>query len=161
MRHGQAQPKAAFGDDDDASRGLTPEGTAKVRKVLSIAKYTFNVELDRILSSPYKRALQTAELAKEILEPKKPKIVEDQALLSEKNSYELYALVSKQKFLPQDRVLVVSHQPLLGEAISDLVGTEEAKISFAPGSMARVDVAGETPRSKSGSLVWLISSDAV
>ncbi len=161
MRHGQAQPKAAFGGDDDASRSLTPEGTTKVRKVLSIAKYTFNVELDRILSSPYKRALQTAELAKEILDPKKPKIVQDEALLSEKSPYELYAFVSKQKFLPQDRVLVISHQPLLGETIADLVGTEEAKISFAPSSIARIDVAGETPRSKSGTLVWLISSDAV
>ncbi len=59
---------------------LTSEGATKVRKVLSIAKYTLDVEIDRILSSPYKRASESAEIAKEILKPKKPKIILTEAL---------------------------------------------------------------------------------
>lgn len=157
LRHGQAQPRAAFADDND--RMLTSEGATKVRKILSIGKYTMNVEIDRILSSPYKRALETSEIAKEILRPKKPKIISDEALAPERSSYEVYAFISRQKFEPTDRVLVISHQPSIGEIISDLIGSD-LRFGFAPGSMARVDIAGDF-RTRSGTLVWLISSDVI
>lgn len=157
LRHGQAQPKASFAGDED--RVLTSEGAAKVRKVLSIAKYTYGVEIDRILSSPYKRALESAEIAKEVLKPNKPKIILDEALVPEKSPYEVYSFLSKQKFGPADRVLVVSHQPSIGETISDLIGSN-ASMGFAPGSMARIDIGGEL-QSKSGTLVWLISSEVI
>ena len=138
---------------------LTSEGAGKVRKVLSIARYTLRVEIDRILSSPYKRATESAEIAKEVLKPKKPKIILDEALAPEKSPYEVYSFLSKQKFGPMDRVLVVSHQPSIGETISDLIGSN-VSMGFAPGSMARIDVGGE-PQTKSGTLVWLISSDVL
>jgi phosphohistidine phosphatase len=138
---------------------LTIEGAIKARKVLSIAKYTFNVELDRIISSPYKRALETAEIAKELLEPRKPKIISDDALAPEKSPYEAYSSISKLKFGPADRVLVVSHQPLIGEMISDLIASD-VKFGFAPGSMARIDIGG-TVQSRSGTLIWLISSEVL
>jgi phosphohistidine phosphatase len=157
LRHGQAQPKATFAGDEN--RMLTSEGAAKVRKVLSIAKYTLNVEIDRILSSPYKRALETAEIAKELLEPKKPKIIFDEALAPEKSPLEMFGYISKQKFGPADRVLLISHQPSIGEMLSDLIGSE-VRIGFAPGSMARVDLAGDV-QARSGTLVWLLSSDVV
>jgi phosphohistidine phosphatase SixA len=157
LRHAQAQPKASFAGDEE--RMLTMEGAAQVRKVLSIAKFTFGVEVDRILSSPYKRALETARIAKEILKPKKPKIFSDEALTPDKSPYELYEFLSKQKFEARYRVLVVSHQPIIDEVISDLIGSR-ANISFAPGSMARVDI-GDEIQAKRGTLIWLISSDAL
>jgi phosphohistidine phosphatase len=138
---------------------LTSEGVAKVRKVLSIAKYTLGVEIDRIISSPYKRALESAEIAKETLKPKKPKIISNEALAPERSPYEVYGFISKQKFGPADRVLVISHQPIIGDVISDLIGSS-VSIGFAPASMARVDVSGE-PQARSGMLVWLVSSDVL
>jgi phosphohistidine phosphatase len=138
---------------------LTSEGAAKVRKVLSIARYTLGVEIDRILSSPYKRATESAEIARELLKPKKPKIILAEALAPEKSPYEVYSFISKQKFGPADRVLVVSHQPIIGEVITDLIGSD-VSIGFAPSSMARVDI-GSEPQARSGTLVWLISSDVV
>ncbi len=157
LRHAQAQPKSSFGADED--RSLTSEGRDKVSKVLNLAKGNLSVELDRILSSDFKRAIETAEIAKQILKPKKPKIITSGELGPESSPYEAYEFLAKQKFGPQNRVLLVSHQPLLGEILSSLLGTGEA-IGFAPGSMARVDVSGHL-EPNSGELIWLVSSDVV
>lgn len=157
LRHGQAQPKSSIVSDED--RVLTPEGRAKVSKVLSLAKNSLSVEIDRILCSNLNRAIETAEIAKETLKPKKPKIIAIEELGPDSSPYEAYSFISKQEFGPQNRVLLVSHQPLLGEIISNLLGAGEA-IGFAPGSMARIDV-GERLEARSGALIWLISSDVV
>jgi phosphohistidine phosphatase len=59
IRHGLA---GEFGDyPDDAMRPLTSEGQTKTRKVAERLK-TLEVKFDRILSSPYTRAHQTAEI---------------------------------------------------------------------------------------------------
>jgi phosphohistidine phosphatase SixA len=138
---------------------LTSEGAAKVRKVLSVAKDNLSVEVDRILSSPYRRATETAEIAKEIFKPRKPKIIQDEVLTPEKSPYEVYRFLSKLKFGAADRVLLVSHQPLIGELISNLIGSG-VSIGFAPASMARVDIGSEI-QARSGTLLWLISADVL
>lgn len=157
LRHGKAQPRSGTGGDSDLA--LIPEGQTNVKKIVSLAKDNFACNVDRILSSPYKRAVETAEIAKEILKPRKPKIITDAALAPERTPYELYSFIAKQNFLPLEGVLVVSHQPIIGQSIADLIGLG-VNFGFSPGSMARIDVAGE-PTSRSGNLVWLISSDVV
>jgi phosphohistidine phosphatase len=157
LRHGHAQPKSSLGLDED--RLLTSEGRVKVSKVLTIARNSLAVEIDRILCSDFKRAVETAEIAKEILKPKKPKIILTGELGPEHSPYDVYKFLSKQKFGPQDRVVLVSHQPVVGEILANLLDIGEA-LSFAPASMARVDV-GEHFDAGSGTLIWLISSDVV
>lgn len=157
LRHSQAEPQRGPNSSDE-DRVLTIEGRAKLTRVLSIVRDNFHVEVDRILSSPYKRALETSEIAKDILKPRKPKIILGKELEPDKSPYELYSFVLKQKFVAQDRVLLVSHQPLLGDTISDLI--ELKSPSFAPASIARIDIGGE-PRSGEGTLIWMLSSDVV
>jgi phosphohistidine phosphatase len=157
LRHGHAQPKSGIGFDEE--RALTPEGRAKVSKVLTLAKENLGVEIERILSSNFRRTIETSEIAKGILRPKKPKIIASKSLGPDSSPFEAFMFISEQDFRPQDRVLLVSHQPLVGEILSNLLGTGEA-IGFAPGSMARVDV-GERLEPNSGALIWLISSDVV
>lgn len=155
LRHAQAQPRASFGRDED--RALTNEGIEKLRKVLTLGKGSLSLEVDRILSSPYKRAIQSAEVAKDVLKPRKPKIMALEALEPEKNPYEIYAAITKLKFEPIDRVMLVLHQPSIGDLASDLVG-QGSRINFAPATLARID--GEA-RTNSGTLVWLLSSDVI
>ncbi|MHB1907826.1 MAG: phosphohistidine phosphatase SixA [Nitrososphaerales archaeon] len=154
LRHAQAQPRASFGSDED--RALTNEGIEKLRKVLTLGKGSLSLEVDRILSSPYKRAIQSAEVAKEILKPRKPKILTLEALEPGKNPYEVYSAIAKLKFGSIDRVMLVLHQPSIGDLASDLVGG--SRIDFAPATLARID--GEA-RTSSGTLVWLLSSDVI
>ena len=60
LRHGIAE--SARPGMKDAERALTEEGRVKLRRVLKRAKEA-GVEPDLILSSPYRRATETADLA--------------------------------------------------------------------------------------------------
>ncbi|MBD2326607.1 phosphohistidine phosphatase SixA [Alkalinema sp. FACHB-956] len=62
IRHGLA---GQFGDyADDAARPLTPEGVQKTRKIAR-RLHEVDVRVDRLLTSPYLRAKQTAEILQE------------------------------------------------------------------------------------------------
>lgn len=170
LRHGQAVSKGeGFGTDEE--RKLTSAGAATLRKVLTLASNSFGAEIDLILSSPYLRAVQSAEIAKEILQPKQSNIITDATLSPQSSPYELYSFVSRRS--QTERILIVSHQPLIGEVLCDLIGSD-ASITLPPGSMARVDIATKNAlkeviqtgvatgiRARTGTLVWLISSDVV
>ena len=60
LRHGIAKDRSASGRDAD--RRLTDEGRTKLRRVLERA-HAAGVVPSLILSSPYRRALETAEIA--------------------------------------------------------------------------------------------------
>ena len=62
LRHGIAEPRLAGQDHPD--RALTAAGRQRTRLVMA-ALVQRGLRLDRLLSSPYRRALQTAELAVE------------------------------------------------------------------------------------------------
>ena len=60
LRHGIAEPRQAGQDHPD--RPLTAAGRQRTQQVMA-ALVQRGLRLDRLLSSPYRRALQTAELA--------------------------------------------------------------------------------------------------
>src|SRR5688572_24749324 len=64
LRHGIAEDGSPTGRDAD--RPLTDEGRRKLRDVLKLAA-AGGVRPDLLVSSPYLRAKQTAEIAQEIL----------------------------------------------------------------------------------------------
>ena len=61
LRHGVATDPAAHEFAKDADRPLTPEGKRKLRQVAE-AMEALELSFDLILSSPYLRARQTAEV---------------------------------------------------------------------------------------------------
>ena len=65
LRHGIAEESAVGGRDSD--RALTAEGRDKLRRVLKRA-HAGGVRPGVILASPYKRAMETAQMAAETLE---------------------------------------------------------------------------------------------
>lgn len=158
LRHAKAEAQGGLGSKD-GDRALTSEGRIKAEKILTLARDSLHMEVDRILSSPYRRAIETSEIARDILKPRKPKIVTGEELGPEKSPHELYSFVTRQKFGPQDRVLIVSHQPILGETIANLIGAS-VEIGFPPSSLARIDIPGE-PQAETGILVWMLSSDVL
>ena len=107
LRHGQAQDRAR----SDAERELTAHGRAQV---LRSAEHLIGQPLEAIFASPYIRAQQTAELVREALSFA-PQIITVPWLTPESDP--LHAV----RQLPDNgNVLLVSHQPFVGEFISVL-----------------------------------------
>ena len=113
LRHGIAEPRLAGRDHPD--RPLTSAGRQRTQRVMA-ALVQRGLRLDRLLSSPYRRALQTAELALEV--GLAPRLVVDERL---------------QPGGPLDRLVIafsgfngrlglVGHEPDLGDLACSLVG---------------------------------------
>jgi phosphohistidine phosphatase len=115
LRHGIAEngrPGAR-----DADRALTPEGKKKLREVLRTAARA-GVAPDYILTSPYLRAVETAEIASEVLRFKSD-MIRSKALVPESSPEDLWEEVRVYKGAGQ--ILVSSHEPLLSRAVAYLL----------------------------------------
>jgi len=102
-------------EQDDASRELTTEGSRKFRRAVQGLR-ELDWCFDRILTSPWRRAVQTAELLKPITDG--PTIATD--LLTDKPRPELFALIAEST-APQRKqhaTAVVGHEPWLSELVA-------------------------------------------
>jgi phosphohistidine phosphatase len=132
----------------DAKRGLVKDG--KDQCILMAALLSaFKVQVDVILSSPLKRAMQTAQLVGTELGYDGK--VEITAALNMDASY-----VDFQKLLAKysefEGVLAVGHNPTLFQFLGRLVtGNGGANLRVRKGSIARVDLDRHPPQ-----LQWLI-----
>lgn len=116
LRHGIAQ-EAYQWDGSDSTRPLTDEGHEKTRAVLKALRKKHAIELDAIWTSPYLRAKQTAAIAADVLEAK---ILECPALAVGAG---VAAVASFMKEHPApERLMLVGHEPSMGEMLSDLSG---------------------------------------
>ena len=70
LRHGIAVEPGTPGYETDADRPLTSEGERKMRQIAG-AMEALELSFDLILSSPYLRARQTAEIVAEVLTARK------------------------------------------------------------------------------------------
>src|SRR6516162_4328582 len=107
LRHGIAED-ARIGHLD-ADRELTAEGRDKLRRVLKRAR-SADVSPGLILSSPYKRAIQTADVAAEVL-GYKGKVVETKALIPDAPPHEAWEELRERQ--SESAILLASHEPLM------------------------------------------------
>lgn len=107
IRHAIAEDAAP--GQDDADRELTADGERKLRKVAK-GLQRLDIELDRILTSPWRRATQTA-IALQRLCPAPPLATE---LLAQPPRSELLALIAEL----DETTAVVGHEPWLGELVA-------------------------------------------
>ena len=149
LRHGLAQE--ANGGMRDADRPLTPEGTKKLLPVLRRAR-AIDVQPPVILTSPYRRARETAQVAVEALRGE-PKLVESRALIPDSSPELVWDEIRNHK---NDRqIMIVGHEPLLSSVYSYLLGAALAQIDVKKGSLGRIDVDRFTGQPR-GILRWLI-----
>jgi phosphohistidine phosphatase len=134
----------------DAKRGLIKEGKEQcmlMARVLSALK----VQIDTIVSSPLKRALQTAQfVGTELGFDAK---VEISSALSPSAEHPAFLdLLAKYEAQGREGVLVVGHNPTMFQFLGKLItGNGGAAIRMRKGSIARVDMDNHPPR-----LQWLI-----
>jgi len=142
MRHGFSNPS-----DKDPEEGLTQDGIDMIKKIASSLK-KININFDIILTSPKKRAIQTAEIvAKEFSFPKEH-IIETDKLYPLTPAEETLDFLSN--FKEYKSFFIAGHLPSIKEIISYLLfPTSSIEIDVFHGACTKIKI--EDHR---GILVW-------
>jgi phosphohistidine phosphatase len=150
VRHGIAIDREDPKCPADPERFLTEEGGEKSRQVAKGVAEIASVP-DLILTSPYLRAVQTAEIFAEVLEYSKNKIRKSEFLLPGAEPMQLFREIAKDKDLSS--VFVFGHAPHLDDLLATAVGTKHHISALKKAGVAFVELKRLVP--PSGELVWL------
>jgi phosphohistidine phosphatase len=136
LRHGIAALPSKSRYPDDRYRPLTKRGAARMRRIAKGMR-RLNLEFDLILSSPYLRAKQTAEIAADTLG------AEDNLKFSEHLAADAVAkrLVAELlKFRSRrKRILLVGHEPYISALISTLIaGRADMSLTMKKGGLCKL-----------------------
>ena len=150
IRHAQAEDR---GDKwpDDAKRPLTEQGMSRLRRSAR-GLVRLGVSIDVVLTSPLVRTRQTAEIVAGAFSPR-PSVVNVEALAPGGTPSALAAELEKHS--RRSRILIVGHEPGIGELAAWLVGMRHP-IEFKKGAVCRIDVDSLPPRG-AGNLRWLMT----
>jgi phosphohistidine phosphatase len=150
LRHGIADdPKPGR---PDSERALTDEGRAKLRRVLKRAR-SADVNPSLIVSSPYRRAVETAEVAVEVLRYA-GEIEKSRAFVPETQPREAWEEIRLHS--SEDSVLITSHEPLLSSLTAYVLGAPSVQVDMKKAALVRIDLDrfGAEPR---GVLKWMLT----
>jgi len=134
LRHGIASDGTP--GKPDSERPLTSEGKKELRKLLQFAREA-GVKPSLLLSSPYRRALDTARLAESELGCAGG-ILETRTLTPAGNPAEVWQEIRIHK--DEKAILLASHEPLMGMMLGYLLGGINVITDFKKGALARVDM---------------------
>ncbi|MBI2684903.1 MAG: phosphohistidine phosphatase SixA [Acidobacteria bacterium] len=150
LRHGIAED--ARPGQADADRALTTEGVKRLREILKRARIA-GVAPSLIVTSPYVRARQTAELAAEIMGYSE-ELAKSTKLTPMASPVDTWAEVRTLRNEPS--LLLVGHEPHMGSFTGHLLATPELRVDFKKGAMVRIDLMdfGVQPR---GVLKWMMA----
>jgi len=150
VRHGIAVDREDPNCPADPDRFLTDEGMEKTRQVAKGVAEIGAVP-DRMLTSPYLRAVQTAEIFAALLGCSKQKIQKSDLLLPGAEPLQLFRELAKDKELSV--AFIFGHAPHLDDVIATAVGTKHHITSLKKAGVALVELTRLVP--PSGELVWL------
>ena len=141
LRHGIAVDRDPQSFPDDSRRPLTLKGEERMRQICE-AMQALELSFDHILSSPYRRAGQTAEIVADALDKKKVLEFRDEltpegdpkALIRYLNQFEPAA----------ENVLLVGHEPYLSTLIARLIfGEPTTAIDLKKGGLAKLEITAQ------------------
>jgi phosphohistidine phosphatase len=154
LRHGIAVERSTPGYSKDADRPLTPEGERKLR-LIAKAMQALELGFDLVLSSPYPRARQTAEVVAEALDLRKRLDFSD-SLVPDGSTQQLVEVLNRLRPLPE-RVLLVGHEPYLSGLISLLVsGKESCIVVLKKGGLCKLTTES-LKHGRCAALEWLLT----
>ena len=130
LRHGHAEPAREGGDH---ARPLSPAGRSTL-ETLGARLAREGTRHDRVLASPLLRAVQSAEALLGAVSA--PASVETLRELAPDSTPGAVLEALERLGLVRGHVLLVGHQPLLGQLALRLAGAETA---FAPASLVRIE----------------------
>ena len=150
LRHGIAEDRAASGRDAD--RALTDDGRKKLTKVLDRARKA-GVTPTLILSSPLKRAFETAEIAARDL-GYSSEISITNSLTPDSSPHRVWTEIRAHRDEPS--LLLAGHEPLFSATVAFMLGSTRSMVEFKKAGLVRIDFdsLGAEPR---GVLIWMIT----
>jgi phosphohistidine phosphatase len=137
-------------DKKDFERGLTEEGKLIINKASEGWK-NYIGELDVVLTSPFTRAVQTAEILSTNLLAA-PNIIKDNNLRSGSKTSDLIDLLNS---LDYKNIAMVGHQPDLSHHINNFCGTGNFNLAFPPASLAKIEFVNGIKFGK-GRLIYIV-----
>jgi phosphohistidine phosphatase len=150
LRHGIAED--AGGRIPDFKRELTGEGRKKLNAVLRMARRA-GVQPELVVTSPLVRAVQTAEMAREVLQVEAP-VQETHVLEPESSPRQVWGELSGLRNL--DSVLLAGHEPLLSSLTAYLLGAPSLQLHMAKAAMVAIEI--ESFRGEPhGILRWMVT----
>ncbi len=145
LRHGEAGEHGSYADD--SKRPLTAEGIEMMRRQATTLK-AWNLSIDLILSSPYTRARQTADIVAETFGLT---VVNENRLQSGFRIADARQIIEDHSTV--QNLWLTGHQPDLSDVLSAIVGG--GNFRFEKGGLACIKIEKLTvPR---GSLRWLLT----
>jgi len=153
LRHGLAGERDSRKYSNDAERPLTSEGEEKMWKIANGMK-ALSLEFDLILSSPYERTKQTAEIVAEAFKAK-GRLEFTKTLEPDGDPAELTKFLQHRRTL--DSLLLVGHEPYLSSFISMLIsGGARAWITMKKGGLCKLS-SDSLKYDRCASLRWLLT----
>ena len=157
LRHARAHPRSPKWDPD-SKRPLTDEGEKQAEKV-ACGLRELDIDFDVILSSPYVRALKTAQIAADILKNKKLHTIAH--LASDGSPEQLIEHLNKE-YLKVKNILLVGHEPYMTQLMSVLLtGNKDLQIDFKKAGVAKLSVDKSLQFGKCASLDWILTPQQV
>ena len=136
----------------DSERGLTEEGRQKLSRVLKRAKAA-GVSPALILSSPYRRAVETADAAAKEF-GYGGKISRTRALLPNAGQFELWEEIRTLK--DQPAILLAGHEPMMSAMVAFLLNSPGLEVDMKKAALVRVDCDRFGPAPQ-GVLKWMLT----
>ncbi len=149
LRHASAG-QSLLSAKKDEKRGLDKDGIEQCGYI-GRALAALGVQVEIIVSSPLKRAAQTASLVGNEM-GHEGKLVMENGLRPQANFSEFQKML--EKYSGQDSILLVGHNPNLREFLGRIISESgcEAVVDLKKGAVAKVEM-----RRNSGSLSWLVT----
>jgi phosphohistidine phosphatase len=150
LRHGDAEPRQVSAPD--AERALTPKGKRDVNAITEQARIG-NVRPDVVLTSPLRRAKETAAIAQKRMGVKR--LLETKVLLPDTPPESVWKELSSLEGAEQ--VLLAGHEPCLSRLAQFLLRAKFG-MDLKKGAMLRITI----PRTGGGGVLkWMITPRVV
>jgi phosphohistidine phosphatase len=150
VRHGLAIDREDPKCPPDPERYLTEEGVEKTKEVAR-GVVALGITADLFLSSPYVRAIQTAEIFAEALEYPKQRIRRSDLLLPGAEPSLFFRELTRDK--KSSAVFCFGHAPQLDDLIATALASKHHVTSLKKAGAALIELRRLSP--PSGQLIWL------
>ena len=158
LRHGDAgRSRAIAAGQDSGDLPLTIAGREEIALVARSVRM-LNLKISAIVTSPLKRAVQTAKIIARVLAIEKRISIWNE-LLPEGDRSKLYNKLNQ--YTRESTILMIGHEPYLSNIMYDMIFQKNrvnhlARINLKKAGLARIRVISLTPNT-TGELRWLLT----
>jgi phosphohistidine phosphatase len=154
LRHAEAEPKGPSWAAHDHERPLTPSGIKKFERSLKGLR-GLELKIDLVLSSPFTRARQTAEIFCRAFKAGR-KLEFTLHLIPSGDPRKLISDL-RQSYADRENIVIVGHEPYLSELVSQLIGGDiYSNLALKKGGICKLE-ADKLAYDRCATLKWLLT----